>query len=118
MIDTHTYDLLLNHLNKNHIAIPYETREESIGVIADYLNEGLRCKQLYVYATVPYGNKCHLERFSSLIIEREENVRNGNLLFINLALFYISTLIGDMKAFEEIKRLFSEKIHDRIDKHV
>jgi DcmR-like sensory protein len=96
----------------------YENREELDKAMANYINEGLGIGQLCVYATIQYRDKGHLEKFSKLIADYKENVDKGNLLVIDLAPLYISALLGDLRPFEEAKKLFIEKAKDRLNKHV
>lgn len=104
--------------NQKHVAMLYESREKLAAAIADYLNEGLSRGQLCVYATVYYRDEGHLEEFSTLIQSYDEHIKKGNLLVVDLAPFYISALIGDMKPFEEAKKLFAARAKERDDKHV
>jgi hypothetical protein len=101
-----------------HIALLYDNKEDLDLAISRYLNEGLRRQQFCVYATVHFRDKGHIEKFSTLIDNYKENVEKGNLLVVDLATFYISALLGDMKPFEEAKKLFAENVKDREDKHV
>jgi len=48
----------------------------------------------------------------------KENIHNGNMLVIDLAPLYISAMVGDIKPFDDARRLFMEKSRDRADRHV
>jgi hypothetical protein len=45
-------------------------------------------------------------------------VEKGNLLVVDLAPFYISALMHDIKPFEKAKKLFAENAENRKDRHV
>ena len=96
----------------------YESREVLNHAIAIYINEGLRRGQFCVYATVYYRDEDHIENFSTLIDNYKENVEKGNLLIVDLAPFYIASLVGDMKPFEDAKKLFAENVKERAEKHI
>jgi len=113
-----TPSLLINPPPRSHIALFYDNRENLYRTVADYINTRLYKGQFCVYATVNYRDEHHIEKFSSLITDFEENVEVGNLLVVDLASYYISAMIGDMKPFEEAKKLFEEKGRQRADKHV
>ena len=48
----------------------------------DSLTEGLRAGQLCIYASVFNGDKSHLSRISSKIINYQENIERGNLVIM------------------------------------
>ena len=96
----------------------YENREELNHAIATYINEGLRRGQLCVYATVCYRDEEHIKNFSTLIDSYKENVDKGNLLIVDLAPFYIASLVGDVKPFEDATKLYAENVKERADKHI
>jgi hypothetical protein len=100
------------------MALLYENKEDLDSAVSKYLNGGLRRQQLCVYATVHFRDKGYIDNFSLSIDNYKENVEKGNLLIVDLASFYISALLHDMKPFEEAKKLFAEKVKDRRDKHV
>lgn len=100
------------------MALLYEKKEDLDSAVSKYLNEGLRRQQLCVYATVHFRDKGYIENFSLSIDNYKENVEKGDLLIVDLASFYISALLHDMKPFEEAKKLFAERVKDRMDKHV
>jgi len=109
---------LLDPPSEKHIALLYESNEQLGSTIALYINEGLRRGQFCVYATVHYRDDGHLEEFANHIVNYKENVEKGNLMVVDLAPFYIAALMGDMKPFEEARKLFAEKAKNMPDKHV
>ena len=102
----------------NHIVLLYSDRNDLPTVVADYINAGLDRGQFCVYATVHFRDEDHIEKVSSLIKNYRENVEKGNLLVVDLAPYYISAMMGDMKPFDGAKKLFAEKVKERADKHV
>lgn len=109
---------LIGPQDKAHIALLYDNEDALYSAIADYLNEGLAKGELCVYASVRIRDEGHTEKIASLIKDYDTHVEKGNLLVVDLALHYISALIGDMQPFEEAKKLFAEKSKDRANKHV
>ena len=100
------------------MALLYENKDDLDSAVSKYTNEWLRRQQLCVYATVHFRDKGYIDNFSLSIDNYKENVEKGNLLIVDLASFYISALLHDMKPFEEAKKLFAEKVKDREDKHI
>jgi hypothetical protein len=101
-----------------HVALLYENKEDLDFAVSRYLNEGLRRQQFCVYATVHFRDKGYVDSFSLSIENYKENVEKGNLLIVDLASFYISALLHDMKPFEETKKLFADRVKGRRDKHI
>lgn len=101
-----------------HIALLYENKVDLDSAVSRFLNEGLRRQQLCVYAPVHFRDKDYIDNFSLSKDNYNEKVEKGNLLIIDLASFYVSALLHDMKPFEEARKLFAEKVKARRDKHV
>ena len=111
-------NVLLDPPDDGHLALVYDNNQELDDAVSTYLNEGLRIGQLCVYATVHFRDDGHIKKFSSLILDYEENVAKGNLLVVDLAPFYISALLDDLKPFDDAKKLFAEKAQGRKDRRV
>jgi hypothetical protein len=109
---------LIEPKNKTHIALLYDNEDGLYSAVADYLNEGLTKGELCVYASVRIRDEGHTEKIAPLIKDYHTHIENGNLLVVDLASHYISALTGDMKPFEEAKKLFVEKSQNRANKHV
>ena len=118
MASTATPSLLINPPKNSHIALFYDNRNDLDRTLADYINIGLDRGQLCVYATVRHRDEHHIERISRLITDYAKNVEKGNLLIVDLASYYLSALLGDMKPFEDAKKRFASKASERADNHV
>jgi len=101
-----------------HIALLYDKQEQLNAHVAEYINEGLKRGQLCVYASVHFRDEDYVQQLASLIPDYEGHIKRGNLLIIDLAPYYICSLLGDIKPFEEAKKLFTDLVKDRADKHV
>lgn len=101
-----------------HIVLLYDYDSDLDVSIADYLNAGPKRNQFCVLASVHVRDKGFAKRFSLRIADYKENIKKGNLLIVDLAPFYIAAMIGDMKPFEEARKIFEEKARERDDKHV
>lgn len=110
--------MLTDPPDRTHISLLYDNEDNLYSTIAAYLNEGLARGQLCVYASVHIRDEAHLEKISPLIRDYDANVEKGNLLVVDLAPHYISSMLGDMRPFEAAKKLFAEKAKHRADKHV
>ena len=113
-----TTSLLINPPKNSHIALFYDDRIDLERTVADYINIGLARRQLCVYATIRHRDEQHLERIYRLITDYAENIEKGNLLVVDLASYYLSALLGEMKPFDEAKKLFAKKASERADNHV
>lgn len=99
----------------------YENQSGLDNAIATYINEGLKREQLCVLASVNLNNKDYLQNFSSQITNYQENIEKGNLLIIDLALFYVQAMVGNLEPFDKLKQEATEhanKENKRTDKHV
>ena len=67
----------------------------------NYINQGLREKQLCIYASVDAYNTARLSKISRQINDYEENIIKRNLIILNLKPFYDSALAGDLTPFDE-----------------
>ena len=67
----------------------------------NYINQGLREKQLCIYASVDAYNTSHLSKISRQIKDYGENIIKRNLIILNLKPFYDSALAGDLTPFDE-----------------
>ncbi|HET7391875.1 MAG TPA: HAMP domain-containing sensor histidine kinase, partial [Nitrososphaeraceae archaeon] len=63
--------------------------------------QGLREKQLCIYASVDAYDTSHLSKISQKINDYEENIIKRNLIILNLKPFYDSALAGDLTPFDE-----------------
>lgn len=110
--------MLIDPKNNEHIALLYDKQEQLNAHVAEYINEGLRRGQLCVYASVHSRDEGYIQQLASLIPNYEDHIKKRNLLIIDLAPYYICSLLGDIKPFEEAKKLFTDLANNRADKHV
>jgi hypothetical protein len=99
----------------------YENQSDLDNAIATYINEGLKREQLCVLASVNLNNKDYLQNFSSQITNYQENIEKGNLMIIDLTVYYVKAMIGDLSPFDKLKEKiinFANKDSNRKDKHV
>lgn len=80
----------------------------------DSVNEGLRAGQLCIYASVFNGDKSHLNRISSKIIDYQENIEKGNLVIIDFLPFYESAKASNLAPFKQLKASIEEFLRKRL----
>ena len=106
-----------NPLYNEHIMLLYEDKNKRNTVIIDYINEGLKNGCLCIYASVDIDNSkgiTLIDSLSSRIINYEENIKNGNLQFINFKPYYESALKGDLTIFEKLKSELEYTLYKRL----
>ena len=108
---------LINPYPREHFVLLYSNDNKCDNLVSMYINEGLKRKQLCVYASIRMNERVS-PKISSQIIHYEENIKNENLLNISLKPFYISALNNDMKPFEDIKKELVNKVTDRKDTRI
>ena len=114
-------NILVNPPYNKHIILLYESEFELHNSIATYINEGLKRDQLCIHATVNINNAGYIENFSSQIINYQENIEKGNLMIIDLTLYYVKVMIGNLGPFNKLKEKIvniANKDDNRKDKHV
>jgi hypothetical protein len=112
------YNVLESPLVHQHIALMYDNDQQRDTATTRYVNEGLKRKQLCVYASVRVRDKEHMEHISSLIDNYAKNVAQGNLIVVDLAPYYIAAMTDDFGPFEAIKDELISKVANRADKHI
>ncbi|HYF99393.1 MAG TPA: MEDS domain-containing protein [Candidatus Saccharimonadales bacterium] len=119
--NTDDENILVNPVANTNIILIYENELDLDNAISTYLNEGLKRGQICVYASVSLGNNGYLENFSSHIVNYQENVESGNLKLVDLASYYVNTMVGNLKSFDNFKKeiiSILEQDKNRVDKHV
>jgi hypothetical protein len=86
-----------------HVMLVYNNISDRNLASINYINQGLKAKQLCVYASVDATNSSHLRKISLQINNYNENINKRNLLIVNLKPFYDSALAGDLAPFEDFK---------------
>jgi CheY-like chemotaxis protein len=106
----------MNLSRNQHVILLYENNTNRDLASAECINQGLKEKQLCVYASVNTHDKSQLSNISSQITGYEENIRKRNLLLVDLKSFYDSALVGDLTPFKEFKmQLQQELVHRGTD---
>jgi len=107
---------IMNLSRNQHVILLYENNTNRDLASAECINQGLKEKQLCVYASVNTHDKSQLSNISSQITGYEENIRKRNLLLVDLKSFYDSALVGDLTPFKEFKmQLQQELVHRGTD---
>ncbi len=91
----------------------YSDSSERELAFINYINQGLREKQLCIYASVDAYNTSHLSKLSCQIEDYEENINKRNLIILNLKPFYDSALIGDLTPFDEFYIQLQQELKHR-----
>jgi hypothetical protein len=113
------YNVLENPMPHQHIALVYETSDQRDAASVRYINEGLKRGQLCVYASIHLRDSGHAARISKMIVDYDKNVREGNLVVVDLSSYYISALSDELQPFEEIRKDLAHRVDGRAgDKHV
>ena len=84
----------------HHVMLLYNDYSERELASINYINQGLREKQLCIYASVDAYSTSHLAKISRQIKDYEENIIKRNLIILNLKPFYDSALTGDLTPFD------------------
>jgi hypothetical protein len=79
---------------------------------ANCINQGLKEKQLCVYASVDARDTYHLQKMSLQVNNYNENINKRNLLVVDLKPFYDSVLAGDLTPFENFKAQLMQELKD------
>lgn len=97
------FNALVDPLTNSHIILLYEEQIDLEKSLSTYINEGLRRNQVCVHASYQVFNQEYLQRFSSNIVNYEENIEKGNLLVIDLSGYYIEAMTGNLLPFDKLK---------------
>lgn len=82
-----------------------------------FLNEGLKRKQFCVYATVNLNNSV-FEKLSSNLIEFDDNIKNSNLLMVDLQPYLTSVMNHDLTPLKNLKKSVANKRRKRTNNNV
>ena len=114
-------NILISPPYNGHIILLYENESDLDNAMATYINEGLKRDQLSVHASVNLNNRDYIENFSSHITNYHENIEKGNLVLIDLALYYVHAMVGNLGPFNKLKEdivNIADKDSNRKDKHI
>jgi CheY-like chemotaxis protein len=96
-----------------HAILLYQNKYNLDLTSAQYINQGLKEKQLCVYASVYCSDKSHLSNITSQITDYQENISMRNLLIIDLKPFYECALKGDLTPFKDLETELREELAKR-----
>ena len=96
-----------------HAILLYKNKSNLDLASAQYINQGLKEKQLCVYASVYCSDKSHLSNITSQITDYQKNIKMRNLLFVDLKPFYECALKGDLTPFEELEMQLQKELVKR-----
>jgi len=100
-----------------HVIVTYSKKEKLDDLVISFLNEGLKIEQLCIYASVNLDDSI-IKKLSSKLTDYEENIKNENLLVIDLKPHISSVLDNNLEPFEELKKSVLSNISQRTQKHV
>jgi hypothetical protein len=86
-----------------HVMLLYNDNSDRNLASVNYINQGLKEKQLCVYASIDATDSFHLQKISLQINNYSENINKRNLLIVDFKPFYDSALAGDLTPFEKFK---------------
>lgn len=88
---------------RKHMALFYDNEQQRDKEIIRFINEGLESGQLCVYGTIHLRDREYFQSLSSQIVDYEENVKNGRLMVVDFAPFYIAALTGDLAPYKQVQ---------------
>ncbi len=105
--------------DNEHILLLYDNEDERDKLTAKYINEGLKHGQLCVYSSVMNPDTQTLnDTLKSRIVDFDNNIKEGNLLLVNLSTHYVGALANDLEPFNILERELTDRAKIRQDKHV
>jgi hypothetical protein len=100
-----------------HVMLLYHNNSDRNLASINYINQGLKAKQLCVYASVDATNSSHLRKISLQINNYNYNINKRNLLIVDLKPFYDSALVGDLTPFDKFKMQLLQELKKRGKDH-
>lgn len=94
-----------------------QERNKFDDLVHAFLNEGLKKKQFCVYSSVNLDHSV-FEKMLSNIMKFEDNIKNGNLLMVDLRPYLVSVMSHDLTPFKNLKKSITKKIRKRFNKNV
>lgn len=95
----------------------YDNEDARFDAAVHFINEGLESNYLCIYASVhafDEESKLSASNLSSMIKEFEDNVKNGNLQFIDFKIFYDSAHESNLSPFVNLKHKLELIVQNRI----
>ncbi len=121
LIHKDNYNELINPSQNSHIILLYNNQLDLDNAISSYINEGLKRGQLCVHGSVYLRNDDYMLELSSKINGFNENVKNGNLVLVDLTNYYLAALMDNFKEFDKLKDDLMDKTKynkNRKDKNI
>jgi hypothetical protein len=100
-----------------HVMLLYHNNSDRNLASVNYINQGLKEKQLCVYASVDATNSSHLQKISLQINNYNDNINKRNLVIVDLNPFYDSALVGDLTPFKKFKMQLLQELKKRGKDH-
>lgn len=94
----------------------YDHNDHRTSAVVNYLNEGLDSEHLCIYASINASDILHMSSISSYVVDYESNLKDGNLVIIDLKPYYESALAGDLTPFNELKTRLEDMLINRLAK--
>jgi hypothetical protein len=95
-----------------HVMLLYDTDSDRNLASVNYINQGLKEKQLCVYASVDAHDSSHLQKMFLQVNNYNENIDKKNLLVVDPKPFYDSALAGDLTPYENFKAQLLQELKD------
>lgn len=87
-----------------HILLIYENMNDLETYIQQYVNEGLKRKELCVHATVNLMGENYIKNFATGIHDYHKNRKERNLTILNLEPYYKKVIEGNLKLFDKFAK--------------
>jgi CheY-like chemotaxis protein len=99
---------------QGHVALFCDDEVQRNTEIVRFISEGLEQQQLCILGTIHYRDTEYFIRsFANKISEYEENVKNGNLLVVDFAPFYVAALCGDITPYQQVQKQLEELLKEK-----
>jgi hypothetical protein len=103
---------------RKHTALLYDTEQQRDSEIIRFINEGLSSDQFCIYGSIHVRDKEHFQSLASRITDYEKNIKEGRLLVVDFAPFYIAALTNDLTPFKEVQRQIAAMFRNNKDMKV
>lgn len=85
-----------------HYSVLYTKEFEKDEYVVQFLNDGLQLNELCIYGSIRLCDSGYVQRISSKIINYEDNLVKGNLIFVDLSRHYVGVLTDDLTHFKKL----------------
>ncbi|MGD9673281.1 MAG: hypothetical protein AB7U98_07370 [Candidatus Nitrosocosmicus sp.] len=94
-----------------HILLLYDNDDDLLAAVKKYLNEGLRGEQPCIHGTYKLMSENYIRNFGLEIEDYEKNRKEGNLILLNLEPHYKKAIEGNLKPFDNLAKLVSDRVN-------